>query len=1580
MRLMRMWGMQMRGMGTLLALAGMMLAAVLGGTQSGWAAEGVASAASITLSEQQRAWIAAHPTIRVAAVADWPPLEFQDKQGRYSGITVQFLRRLSAFTGLHFEPYFAPWPEQLNKLKHGELDISAGLYRTPSREQFLNFTTPTIGSVDAIFVRSDHTHIHSMDDLKGHRVAVEKSYYTEEILQREHPEIHLLPVSNALEALKTVAVGKADAYIGNQYVANYLIRENFIPDLKPVGYMGKGARELVMGVRKDWPELTAILNQGLAAISDEERQQILADFVDAQQRPLEAKRLDEQQVHMSILYWFIGVSLLILLLIMACSRWRMMLKQKVMVYVVLPIFFVISLVLGYGSWEATKFETAKVKEELFQHATIRADHIDVRLRELATVAKITAGVVAASESMREADYYEILKRNVLDSRFIYGAAIALEPGVFQGRKRFSPYVYRHNGTLKSIDIANSYDYLAPDMEWYAAPRARHHALWTEPYFDAGAGNIYMTTYSVPILRKGKLIGVATVDVDLSDMPAFSGFDRSEAPRLAIISSADRFIFHPEASLCGQPIQAMRGFSPAQMQKLERALHHEHVGVFDLENSAGDDLFASFAPIAHAGWKLFVYVPQAEALAMVAAHAKMQLLLLTAALLLSLLGAILFTDRITKPLARLSDVAGALAEGRLDVEIRHRGHDEVGQLAEAFRVMVQKLCAREAALQQLNDELEARVEARTEALKESEETLHRIFEGTPVPLVISRMEDGVVLRSNRAMKTFHQLSGDALETVRTVDAYADPKQRVAVLRAFKDNGLVDQMEVQIKRLGTGEVRTCLISIHPVQAMGEMVFLVSMVDITERKQMEAALEQAKEAADAANRAKSDFLANMSHEIRTPMNAIMGLGQLALMTDLTPKQQDYLNKINRAAESLLGIINDILDFSKIEAGKLEMESVEFDLNDVLDNVINLVAQKASDKGLEFLIATKPNLEMSLVGDPLRLGQILINLANNAVKFTEQGQIVIEVDEVAQQDDEITLRFAVSDTGIGMTPEQRGKLFQAFSQADSSTTRKYGGTGLGLTICKRLVHMMGGEIDVTSEAGKGSCFFFTANFGKGSARLREREVVPRELNDLRVLVVDDNPTSCEILQGYCRAFGFACDVVHSGAAAIEAVAQTADEQPYQLLLMDWQMPEMDGLETSRRIKAAGDSAPAIIVVSGFGRDTLIHEVEELGLDGYLSKPASQSDLFDAIMLAFGQCSARRKQRTSVQIAVAPHVRGAHLLLVEDNEINQQVAIELLEQAGLRVSVANNGQEGVDAVMQHDFDGVLMDLQMPVMNGFEATRIIRSDPRFKDLPIIAMTANAMAGDREASLAAGMNAHIAKPIELDELFQTLNRWIKASDPAAAPAVATADASDDVSDMPPMAGLDIAAGLQRLGGNKKLYRNILLKFRHSQADAVAVVRQAIADGDMDLAIRTAHTLKGVAGNIAALSLQEAAKALEMALRAEEQSLDVHYAAVEQALQQLLEATAVLEADEAYAVADGADVDSAAVMTQLDSLIALLEDDDTEAEAQLDTLLQSLRGDAKAHAALREVRDAVGGYDFESALAVAQALRTRLAEGG
>jgi len=857
----------------------------------------------------------------------------------------------------------------------------------------------------------------------------------------------------------------------------------------------------------------------------------------------------------------------------------------------------------------------------------------------------------------------------------------------------------------------------------------------------------------------------------------------------------------------------------------------------------------------------------------------------------------------------------------------------------------------------------------------------IFENAPNGIIYTA--DGVILRVNPRIGEYlgaepEELIGQSGAILQhSEDRYAEFGALVGpVLRSGRDVN----MEWTFARRDGGDF------VAQVSARGipmpdhKWVTIWVLENIAERKAAEAAMVEAKRAAEEAAKAKSDFLANMSHEIRTPMNAIIGMSQLALNTELNPQQKNYVEKVHRSAVNLLGIINDILDFSKAEAGKMVLERARFRLDEVLDQLASLIGIKTEDKGLELLFHLGPEIPPALIGDSLRLGQVLLNLANNAVKFTERGEVVVGIEKGERDENGVELHFWVRDSGIGMTPEQCARLFQPFSQADSSTTRKYGGTGLGLAICKALVDLMDGRIWVESEPGRGSTFHFTARFGLPQEAGLPWRALREAWAGMRVLVVDDHDTAREITADIATRLGLEVATAADGRAALDAILEAEVRgKPYHLLLIDWKMPVMDGLETLRQLATQHLlQIPAAIMVTAYGREEALGEAQRKGvaLECVLTKPVLPEQLIEAINQAAGK-RATVERRAGADPAerqrLLARLGGGRVLLVEDNEINQELAVEWLRHAGIETALAGNGREALDLLRQDArFDAVLMDCQMPVMDGYEATQRIRAELGLDALPIIAMTANAMAGDRERALAAGMNDYLAKPVDVDQLFRTLASWMQSRNGQRKGTLPPAPRSDAPA-LPPLHGIDAAAGLAATMDNAALYRSLLQRFASGQAQFAAAYRLACANQDLESAERLAHTLKGSAATIGAKSVATAAGELERVTRARSDAatLAAKLQNLQNELLPVIEGLSVLQPSASGATAAEGKAADLAQLTELRTrLESLLRDGDaaaTEVLAREGAALAALAPDT-----YRDLAAAVDAFDFERALALLRQL--------
>ncbi|MBN2601246.1 MAG: response regulator, partial [Candidatus Marinimicrobia bacterium] len=919
------------------------------------------------------------------------------------------------------------------------------------------------------------------------------------------------------------------------------------------------------------------------------------------------------------------------------------------------------------------------------------------------------------------------------------------------------------------------------------------------------------------------------------------------------------------------------------------------------------------------------------------------------------------------------------------DITYKGHD--ARVAVITDVTEQKKV--EEQIKNLNIELERRVSERTadlvneieerkkiaSILEQSRESLRVIIESMPFPVILVN-QDRTVRDVNKAALELldYDSENEIVGKLCTETYYLDDDVSNLV---FDRNQSIDKQET-IHQNKNKEKIPVLKSAVPLIIEGEKILLEAFVDITKIKEMEKELVLAKEQALEAARAKSDFLANMSHEIRTPMNAIIGLSHLALQTEMDARQFDYLTKIKSSGQNLLEIINDILDFSKIEARKLKMESIEFDLEKVFQDTANIVIFKAHQKNLETTFAIDKNVPKYLIGDPLRLHQILANLANNAIKFTETGEINVRADLVEKHEQSVTIRFAVHDTGIGISPDQQQKLFQSFSQADTSTTRRYGGTGLGLAISKQLTEMMGGKIWIESVKGKGSTFYFTAVFEQQSVQKIQEFIPSPDLRGLKVLVCDDNQTARQILKDCLDSFGFSVELAASGTEAITLLKQNRDK-PFQLILIDWKMPGLDGLETIGKIQEDSDipRLPAVIMVSAYRQEELIERAGKIGIDAFLLKPVSSSTLFNAIMQVFGKKAPKRKReaiRAQHLQSELTRISGANVLLVEDNEINQQVTYELLEASGVKVFVAENGKVAVEKCTDSDgktYDLIFMDLEMPVMDGYTATREIRKIEGMKDTPVIALTADAMSGVKALALEAGMNDYITKPIDPAEVSKMLVKWIPVKVGQSKPPESSPIRINSDSNFPIIPGIDTYTALRRVAGNQHIYSRILTKFCRENEDLTDRLKTAVSNQNWEKAVHLVHALKGSSGNIGAEDLYKIAAQLVSELKAEspdpdkiDKSIEELAAELEQILKAIAQAKLPHETQQSAQVGKEK-IDPETFNKSVRELFTCLSENDAQAGDIFNDLKLTFAQTIPA-SDLDTIEKSIREYDFEEAL--------------
>jgi two-component system sensor histidine kinase/response regulator len=1438
----------------------------------------------LRLTDAERAWLAEHRTVWLGVDPYYPPFDYIGPDGSHQGVASAYIRLVFDKLDLRWDVVSArSGQDLLESFEQGRIDVLAATSSSPSRDDLMLYSDPYITTPLAIVTLIDSPYIHNLGDLKKKPVAIVGIRSLHERIAKEHPQIMLRPARDVTEALDLVDRGEVVASISNLAVASELIEVRYAGRLKIASTVQSALHELRFGVRRDWPELVSLFNKALASITEEEHRAIRARWLSVRY---------DSGLHWRRVAWIVG-----------------------------PIAAALLLVIG-----VVLVSNRRLREEIAQRQQAQKALGENEERLTAILRSAPEGVVTIDNTARitywnpqaerifgyrpeEAigrDVHDLLApaRHLGEARGSMAAFAATGQGAaidrvveIDGRHRDGHEVpidiaraaYRQNNQWHAIaffrDIAarrEAEDALRQATSLAQASRARLLAM-----SDALPCAVYQVQVDESGVRRYTFVSKKVAEilgVDLYTLREDSETrwrnlldeDRERVREMVERAAHERApLFCEYRVRLGERIRWVRQEALPQQQPDGRWVWNGYwLDVTDIkraEASLSDQLHFQRLLLDALPNPVFFKGPDGRFLGCNLACEQAFGVRREEIIGKTPLEVAQFPER-----ARRAYHEGDLSLIRRCATRHHqmrmhfadgKEHD-VLYWATAFRLSDGSPGGLIGVVVDISEQKRAE-----QRVKETEAWYRGILETAPDGMLVLNAEGRITLANAQIEDLFGyrraELIGQPVELLvperlRT----KHPVHRKHYLHSAETRAMGGGLELYARRKDGTEFPV-EIGLSPLpRQVGEPISVcVAVRDITERKKAADALRAAKDQAEQATQAKSMFLANMSHEIRTPMNAIIGMAHLALKTELTPKQRDYLFKIHGAGLSLMGIINDILDFSKIEAGKMGMERIEFSLDEVLDSLAPVVGHRAAEKGIEFVLRAPGDVPRHLVGDPLRLGQVFNNLVGNAVKFTERGEIEVSVRLLTRIGENVKLEFAVRDTGIGMDPEQAGRLFQPFTQADGSTTRKYGGTGLGLTICKRLVDLMNGDIWVDSAPGRGSSFFFTAWFGLGREETANGELPP-ELRGLRVLIADDSESVRQVLAESLEQFGMRTATVGSGEAAVEAVRTAAASDPFRVVLMDWRMPGIDGIEAARRIKqpeSTARPAPAVIMVTAFGHDEIRQQADAVGVEGLVVKPVSHAMLLDAL---------RKAVATATGVAAsAPEKRpeygleGLRVLLVEDNEINKQIAEELLRTVGAIVSIATNGAEAVAKVNDAGpFDAVLMDVQMPVMDGYEATRIIRSDARFTSLPIIAMTAHALVEERKRCLAVGMNDHVSKPIDPDLLFQTLARCCARVPGHVAPSpVAFAGVPSPAVEVPLIPGIDCAGGLRRVAGNAELYVELLRHFLTDQADAVVRLRAALQAGDRQSAERIAHTLKGVAANIGATEVRDQAGVIERALR-------------------------------------------------------------------------------------------------------------------
>jgi PAS domain S-box-containing protein len=1575
------------------------------------------------LTAQERAWIKEHPLIKVHNESNWAPFNFTTN-GKADGFSIEYMNLLANKAGFKIQYVNGPtWNEFLGMMRSGELDVMLNIVQTTERSEYLEFTSPYSIVSPVLAIRNEDKDIFSLDNLGEKTVCLPKGSSTHDYLALNHPQMKLRPLEDALACLRAVQEHRVDFALDGDAILNSIFSRNNIKGLRisKVAVDPAMASVLRIATRQDSSILRDILEKTIQQLDDKKVSQLHLKWLDSKLSEEELSRLANKQKSSTkkedisaitaIANEYLtslavtAVIIVVLLLLMVYLSKKMAGSNKVAIQTgtrQFRILLLLSLSIFLGSIAILGWlEMGKIKTKILKNLESNLNTIltttDERLNNwvaqeqfsLEQIANNSAllietekllevdnenAVLVGSQELK--DVREILKQsskllglgyfiinkagttiassrddNIGSTNLIAIQRTGLLEEVFKGKSIFIPSVnsditdVSHNSSLFfAVPIKNK----ANDVVAVLTKRLDPANKFSQVLHYSRVGESG-ETYAFD--KNGTLLSESRFEDDLRNI----GLINNEQSSLLNIEIRD------------PGINLLQTKQIIQSEKLPLTLMAESaIKMSDLTASR----VANTERIVESnlqGYRDYRGVP--------------------------VVGAWLWSTQLDMGITSEMDLEEALSiyNTMKFAAISVFSITLLFIIGGTFFILIMGEKTNRIA-SRAKKELEDQVEERTKNLKVSEEKSRAIVDNSQDAIIVIN-EESIIMSWNKAAESiFGYLSADIMgQSVTTIippSHHADHSQGIARYIKTKKKTLINKGTVELSAINSkGETLPIEMALSTYEIDGANFFSANIRDITDRIEAERVIVFAREQAESATAAKSDFLANMSHEIRTPMNAIIGLSDLALRTDLNRKQQDYLTKVHSSANALLGIINDILDFSKIEAGKLKMEVIEFSIDEVLENLATVASVKTQEKGLELLFSRDPDVPVNLLGDPLRIGQILINLSNNATKFTDEGEIILTIKLVEKVADKVTIRFCIEDTGIGMTEQQMGKLFKSFSQADTSTSRKYGGTGLGLTISKQLVEMMDGKIWLESEPDIGSKFYFDIKLNINLNPKTKIKTLSSDLEGLKVLTVDDNPHAREILEKYLKDFGLQVVSVSSAEDAFEAL--TTEEQPFDLVFMDFVMPNgMDGVTATKHIKQNMALAviPKVILVTAYGYDEYADMDGVSLLDNELHKPVNPSLLLDSIMNTFGHeiigNAKGSRQSQGIDSTKLDKIRGAHILLVEDNAINQQVATELLEAESFVVDIANNGKEATENFDLNNYDCVLMDIQMPIMDGYTATRLLRENDDYIDLPILAMTANATQEDREKSIASGMNAHITKPINPKDLFNTLIKWIKPGErelPVKVTHEAENSTEDKTAELKLIKGISIDEGLKHVNGNKKLLKKLIIDFYNDHNSVLLSIKNDFEGGKLEEVQRAAHTLKGIAGTIGAQSVQERAGELELIIKNNQTEL------FERSLESLTNVLVPLF-EQLKIIADGESVqDESSIVKELVSvekihelmvlLAKSLEEMDAESEEQADDLITSLKG-YNQNVLLSKLKKQVAAFEFEEAQSILSAIQKNI----